>query len=194
MLSRSPIWVFSLIVAMLLLFGCTSVRNENTLESASPTPTNGPQQAASHSALRTTGHTEAHGGGGLNTGEKEHCFQRDNTRDLVLTFTDPAVQTGTVSAFLIDNGSGTVVEDIPTITKDPKDPTGSTANIRFSDPQAPGAKRRTIPPMHLGPGPYTEVTIVDPTGAEGQGSARSKLRTGDVYPYITVDDPKTQCP
>lgn len=191
MLSKCSLWVFGLIVAVFLFFGCTSGRNEATPASASPTPPKGPQQGASLAPPRTTGHTEAHGGGGAISDEREHCFKRDDTRDLILTFTDKAVQQGTsVSALIIDTGTGTVVEDIPTIAIDAAN---NTATITFSDAAVPGAQRSTAI-MHLGPGPYTEVTIVDPTGGTGPASAGHKLRTGDIYTYITVDDPKTHCP
>ena len=192
MSSKWSRWAFGLIVITILFFGCTSGRNETTPASTSPTPTKGTQQLASQAApLRTTGHTEAHGGGAI-PDEREHCFKRDDTRDLILNYTsDDDLTNSTVSAFLInfnDVNAPIVVQDVPTITKD-----GKTATIKFSDAGI-AAKSKTNNKSnlgHLGPGPYTEVTVVDPATGTGMASAVSKPRTGDVYQYRTVDDPKS---
>jgi len=201
MTRKSTFRILNAILAVLVLAGCQTSDNGPS----SPTPALSPQQAAAPrqaafaTAPRTVGHTEIVD---ATTGHRkpadddgDHCFKRDNSRDLVLTFTDPAVKTGTVSAYLIDLVNGPV-DDPPTITKDPNDP--RIATIRFSDQGAPSSNTRSSNRgrniVHLGPGPYVEVTTVDPTSAPGANAARPPLPTADIFPYVTVNDPKSQCP
>lgn len=189
---------FITFVVVLMLAGCKS---SDTGQSAAPQPSpqqaSPPKQAASATAPRTVGHTEIKDATGHRQpagDDGDHCFKRDNSRDLVLTFTDDAVKTGKVSAYLIDVVNG-IVDDPPTIGQDTQ--TG-VATIRFSDQGPPSSKVRAANRgrniVHLGPGPYVEVTTVDPTGAPGASAARPPLPTADFFPYITVNDPKNQCP
>lgn len=189
--------IFIAVVIMLMLAGCKSSGNG---QSAAPQPS--PQQAAvpkaaSASPARTVGHTEIKDASGHPQpafDDGDHCFMRDNSRDLVLTFTDPAVKSGTVSAYLIDVVNG-IVDDEPEI--DDKTTPG-IATIRFSDQGAPSPNTRSSHrgsrnTLHLGPGPYVEVTTVNSTGARRANAAGPQLPTADIFPYITVDDPKIQC-
>ncbi len=193
MSKKQFLWISTAVIVTLLLAGCPSSGNG---PSPSPTPAQQaaePKQATFATAPRTVGHAEITDIAGNHRpadDDGDHCFKRDNSRDLVLTFTDPAVKTGKVSAHLIDVVKG-VVDDVPTIDQDTQN---GIATIRFSDAIS---KRRALdrrhPFMHLGPGPYVEVTTVDSTGAPRANAAGPPLPTVDIFPYITAEDPKNQC-
>jgi hypothetical protein len=182
-------WISSTIMVLLLLVGCNSSSNG---PSSAPRPET--QQAAGSVTRIIVGSTadpKSHAPN-PNNDDGDHCFRKDDKRDLVLTLTAPEVKAGKISATLIDLNNGPL-DDKPAIN--PIDDT--TATITFSDQgnPSPNLAKASSHIMHLGPGPYVVATTIKPATAAQNSSARRNLPIALIFPYVTYSsDPISECP